>query len=869
VFLDSDGGDPDLAAAFDRDWREGLVMLAAAPRYQQASLAARFWRLPGSDYLSRVCHLDDGATAAEVQPPSSATLEQWQAARPPMAGGEYVTAARLAAVWQEVADWGAVAMAEAGSAAAFLAAHAPAWRRVGRVTFHLAENKPPAARPFAFMASFTTGLDDQGRPRHLPLGRALELHAGTRNRAALLRLLSPVDAAARQLDWVRELVDSGDIYRAKSWTAGQALRLLESVEQLDAAGLVVRLPASASRRAQLQVKVTIDTRKESLVGADAIMAFDIATTLDGEPLTDGDLDTLMAAEDNLVFFKGRWVELDRDQLQRTREYWDGLAGRDTPLGFHEGMRLLAGASADLGAELPDEVPEWSTVVAGDGLRDLLEGIRDPAPLRAGRHLNATLRPYQQDGVRWLRLLTGLGLGACLADDMGLGKTLQVLALLTVIRRGKQGQERPPALLIVPASLLGNWQAEAERFTPGLRLRFLHPSCGGRAAVDLVGADPDAHLGDCDLVVTTYGMALRLGWLAERTWDLLILDEAQAIKNHGTKQSRAIRRIPARARVALTGTPIENSLGDLWSLFDTINPGLLGSSTVFKRFVTRLEKSGGSYEPLRRLAGPYILRRLKTDPTVIDDLPDKSEVLRHCRLTAAQAAHYRSAVDNLAFILASTEQGIERRGAVLQSLLRLKQICNHPSQYTGDGDFDPRHSGKFSQLAEIGAELAARQEKVLVFTQFREVIPALEAHLARIFGQAGLMLHGGTPVKARAAMVARFQDDLGPPFMVLSLKAGGTGLNLTAASHVVHFDRWWNPAVENQATDRAYRIGQHRNVLVHKFVTAGTIEERIDRLIAEKQALADNLLGGGEVKLTELADDELLDLVRLDIDRALI
>ena len=254
--------------------------------------------------------------------------------------------------------------------------------------------------------------------------------------------------------------------------------------------------------------------------------------------------------------------------------------------------------------------------------------------------------------------------------------------------------------------------------------------------------------------------------------------------------------------------------------------------------------------------------------MIDDLPDKTEVVRYCRLTRYQAAHYRKVVDDLRTGLESLEQGIERRGMVLQAILRLKQICNHPSQFTGDGGFDPRRSGKFAELAAIGAELAARQEKVLVFTQFREIMPALENHLAGIYGQAGLLLHGGTPVKERAAVVARFQDDVGPPFLVLSLKAGGTGLNLTAAAHVIHFDRWWNPAVENQATDRAYRIGQHRNVLVHKFVTAGTIEDRIDRLITEKQALADSLLGAAEVKLTELTDDELLDLVHLDIDRAL-
>jgi len=449
--------------------------------------------------------------------------------------------------------------------------------------------------------------------------------------------------------------------------------------------------------------------------------------------------------------------------------------------------------------------------------------------------------------------------------MGLGKTVQVLAMLL---RGLDGGPRCPSLLIVPASLLGNWRQEAERFAPSIKLEFLHPAEAGRERLAKIVDDPDRYLPKADLVVTTYSMLVRQPWLAEQSWRLVILDEAQAIKNPATSQAKAVKKLAAHARVALTGTPVENRLGDLWSLFDFLNPGLLGSATVFKRFIKKLQaRKTNQFAPLRQLAGPYILRRLKTDRAIISDLPDKTETTRFCNLTKAQVKLYEGAVQSLRKSLESAD-GMKRRGLVLQTLMRLKQICNHPSQLTGDGAYSTAASGKFLRIAEICEELAERQEKVLVFTQFREIVEPLERHLAGIFGRSGLVLHGGTGVKQRAAIVQQFQDEDGPPFFILSLKAGGTGLNLTAATHVIHFDRWWNPAVENQATDRAFRIGQRRNVLVHKFITRGTVEERIDALIEEKKQMAEELLSGeGEVNLTEMPDDELLRLVRLDVNQA--
>ena len=483
-------------------------------------------------------------------------------------------------------------------------------------------------------------------------------------------------------------------------------------------------------------------------------------------------------------------------------------------------------------------------------------------------MQAQLRPYQQTGLNWLWFLSELGLGACLADDMGLGKTIQVISLL-LAQRGRR-EKKPPSLLVLPASLLSNWKSELERFAPSLRVVCLHPSELERRELERIAADPEQSLASADVVLTTYGMLQRQKWLGKPTWNLIVLDEAQAIKNPGTQQTRAVKTLSGRARIALTGTPVENRLSDLWSLFDFICPGLLGSAARFKRFIADLENhEPPSYAPLRTLVQPYILRRLKTDKSVISDLPDKVEMAAWCGLSKFQARLYGQTVKELAAALKEQQEGMKRRGLILSSLMRFKQICNHPDQALGDGDFAEERSGKFARLRELVEEIAARQERVLVFTQFREMTTPLATFLAQVFGRSGLVLHGGTPVAERKKLVDRFQREDGPPFFVLSLKAGGTGLNLTAASHVIHFDRWWNPAVENQATDRAFRIGQKKNVVVHKFVCKGTVEEKIDALIAAKANLATELLEGAETLLTEMNDEDLLRLVALDLEKAAI
>ncbi|MBI2422342.1 MAG: DEAD/DEAH box helicase [Candidatus Hydrogenedentes bacterium] len=866
---------PALQGVFESNWCEGLFTLAAEKSRADASPTSKYWRELAEHYLTGLCHIPAEAAAFTVETPSHADFASRVFAAPPMKGGEYLSPLLLQSIWTALDCWVHDAVTRAGGLESFLADRAPKWRQVGRVCFHLAENKSDAARPFAFMATYTAGFRAGGELKHLPLRKALEEYTGTKNRPALIKLLLPVLQATGRCGWVKSLVDSGEIYQPMAWSAERAYQFLRSVPDLEESGLAVRLPNWWQKRSRPQVQVTIGEQKKSTLGVGAMLDFDIRLALGDETLSKQDLKELLAGEDGLVQLKGQWVEVDREKLREAVEHWETLQHQaiNGEISFVEGMRLLAGAPLDLKHEASaDQERSWVHIAAGSQMREVLSALRDPGRLdeaNPGGALRATLRPYQRDGLAWLRFLSELGLGACLADDMGLGKTIQVLALL-LCQRGAGVKRRAPSLLIVPASLLGNWRSEATRFAPSLNLVFLHSAEMPPDELAKIAKAPARRLANADLVVTTYSMVDRQGWLEQFDWRMVILDEAQAIKNPATRQSKAVKRLQAQVRIALTGTPVENRMGDLWSLFDFINPGLLGSATVFKSFIKSLQgRERDQFAPLRQLVGPYILRRLKTDKAIIADLPEKTEIPGYCQLGKTQVKLYQKTIDNLKAALDSA-QGIARRGLVLQSLMRLKQICNHPSQFSGDNDFNPQDSGKFLRLAEICEELAERQEKVLIFTQFREIIAPLAAHLAPVFQRDGLVLHGGTSVAKRKTIVDQFQQEDGPPFFILSLKAGGTGLNLTAASQVIHFDRWWNPAVENQATDRAFRIGQKKNVLVHKFITSGTVEEHIDALIEEKRQLAHEILpGGGELNLTELPDNELLNLVRLDVTRAAI
>ncbi len=866
-----------VADAFSSCQAAGLFALAASNPGSALSPTLSYWRGFASRYLTHLCRTPESAEQAldPIEPPSPLEIQALMDAVPPMVGGEYLNADLLHNFWIDLDGWVRKQIASSDSRlSGWLKKFAPAWQQVGRVCFHLAENKNDSKFPFAFLATYAPRLSRAGQVQYQPLGKALKEYAGQRNKKALISLLSPVQAASEKSGFIRKLVDSGDVFHPLAWSPRDAYRFLRDLPLLEESGLLVRVPDWWKKRPRPRVTVTMGEKKQSRLDTDTMLDFKVEIALGDDRLTEAEWRQLMEAEDGLVYMKGKWVEIDREKLSEALTYWRRVQKEacSDGISFIEGMRLLAGTSKALAVDDTPKIDdrEWAFIRAGTWLSETLAGLRNPEMLAAtgtSKRFCGTLRPYQALGHEWLHFLSSLGLGACLADDMGLGKTIQVLSLLVSLKETRN-DGRKPSLLVLPASLLANWRDEMGRFSPTLEACFIHPSEAGKAGFSAIAADPAAALAGKDLVLTTYGMLLRQSWLLDMEWDLVILDEAQAIKNPAADQTKAVKKLKARARIALTGTPVENRLSDLWSIFDFLCPGLLGSARKFKELSKALEqRNQDRYGPLRRLVQPYILRRLKTDKSIIADLPDKTEVKTFCGLTKKQAALYARSVEDLARSLNGIE-GMKRRGLVLSYLLRFKQICNHPSQLLGDKGYDPVESGKYERLRSICEEIASRQEKVLLFTQFREMTEPLASFLAETFGREGLILHGGTPVKKRKDLIHAFEREDGPPCFVLSLKAGGTGLNLTEASHVIHFDRWWNPAVENQATDRAFRIGQRRNVLVHKFICRGTVEEKIDELMEEKKELSDGILKtGAETLLTEMGDKELLDLVALNIDRA--
>lgn len=859
--------------SFERGAGYGLLRLGAGEVDQILPPILAYWRDFGVRFVTAVCMRPDAEELSGGSPPPPEDIRTLAAAGPMMPGAEYLTVDVLLTLWAEIGEAFTVELAEARTTVQeFLKRLNPVWNVVGRVHFNLAENRADEQAPVAFLATYTHRLPAHGRAQHLPLGEALREYAGATNKKCLLSLLLPVQRAADQCAWLKHMVDIGEIFHPMRWSPEEAYGFLGDVPELERAGIIVRMPAAwrGGRPARPQVTATVGSRAPSTLGKDALLDFRMELMIDGDRMTPAEVQQIIDSANGLALIRGRWVEVDRARLDRMMSHFRDVEQRAASdgLSFAEAMRMLAGVDvardgAALGAD-----PDWSRVIAGPWLAETLKGMRAPGEnekVDPERDLRGTLRPYQHVGVRWLNWLSKLGLGACLADDMGLGKTIQVLSLLLVRRRLNDG-ERRPSLIVAPASLLANWAAEIEQFAPGLKGMVAHASV--MPAIELKSFNQEK-LETIDLVITSYGSLLRIPWLSTTSWDLAVLDEAQVIKNPGAQQTRAAKKLMARARIALMGTPIENRLGDLWSIFDFINPGLLGSAREFTGYTKRLaEKQHNPYGPLRELVQPYILRRLKADKNVIADLPGKTEVKAFCHLSGKQAVLYQQAVKELGRQLAETE-GIKRKGLVLAFLMRFKQICNHPSQWLGDGAWAEDDSGKLVRLRELTEVISARQEKVRVFTQFREVTAPLASFLGGVFGRPGLVLHGGTEVRKRKELLKQFQEDESVPFFVLSLKAGGSGLNLTAASHVVHFDRWWNPSVENQATDRAFRIGQSKNVLVHKFVCRGTIEERIDDLIESKRHLSNALLeGGAGLILTELKDEELLRLVALDLNTAM-
>ncbi len=764
---------------------------------------------------------------------------------------------------RELKDW-------PGSAEDWFTAHRSGWHTAGKVIFNLVENPEPQY-PFAFLATYAVRRKNNGLLLQIPLRRALDQTAGDMKRQ--LAMLTAVHRAAEKNGLIRSWLQSGELMHPLRLSAREAWQFLRGIPDCEAAGVVCRVPDWwRQRTAAARINVTLGDQEPARLGLDALLDFRLDLMLGDASVSLSEIEQLSAESAGLLRIKGHWTEVDPEQLKDLLKAYEQV---QKTLGHNkitllqalrlqmknDRLHLEHGNNVHSGTDKSTEVLE---INQGSWLRGWAARlVQAPAGQTAagtgsrpesGDDFRACLRPYQERGLFWLQEMKRMRLGACLADDMGLGKTIQVIALMNAMRR--TGQIR--MLLVVPASLIGNWQAEIRRFAPALRFLILHSS-----ETPVPETAPDDRSFRYDLLITTYGLVLRTEWLRTVDWDLLVLDEAQAIKNPAARQTRAVKQLKAGFRIALTGTPIENQLADLWSIFDFLNKGLLGTPAEFTAFARKLPKQPDGYAPLRQVVNLFLLRRVKTDPAVIRDLPAKIEVIAYSRLSRRQAGLYKKTVNDLENNLRQVNGLMERRGLVLAALVHLKQLCNHPDLYLGQAGYQESDSGKFARLREICDTIREKHEKVLVFTQFQEMVEPLRCFLDSIFGHPGLVLHGGTPVAARQMIVARFQSDAGIPFLVLSLKAGGLGLNLTAANHVIHFDRWWNPAVENQATDRVFRIGQTRQVLVHLFVSEGTIEEKIDKMIEDKKQLVQDLITDRQDKwITEMEPEQLFQLLRL-------
>lgn len=646
-----------------------------------------------------------------------------------------------------------------GSVAMYLAERNQSLHVPERIFLHLVESKNDDA-PFAFIATYASRQSD-GSVQHMPLQYALTEYRDDREK--LLTLLSSLNRAVEVSPLIAELMESGEMFHTLKFTVDDAYSFLKDIEKIEETGILCRIPNWwRKKNSMLSVNVKLGEEKPSMVGFDALVSLQPSLEVDGVRLTQSEIEQLLRQTEGLAFLKGKWIEVNHEKLRKLLEEMEDIP---ESLSFRDAVQLEMGNDKIL--------PDVGIVVSNEAwMSRMLLNLREPNRIRSvavPKTLKATLRPYQKSGYSWLNYMNRLGFGACLADDMGLGKTIQVLTYLEKLRKtDKEAKEELPFLTI-----------------------------------------------------TTYAMAAKIEPLKEKEWDCLIFDEAQAIKNPTTKQTREIKKMKSKMRIAMTGTPIENDLTNLWSLFDFLNHGLLGASKEFHEFCKGLEEHPEKYEKLKSMISPFMLRRVKTDKNIISDLPEKVEMLDYATLSRKQTVLYRKAVSDMEKRVLEAE-GIERRG------------------------------------------IYEKRERVIVFTQFKEITEYLAEYLTGIFHAKGYVIHGGTPVKRRTEIVEKFQGERYVPFIVLSVKAAGTGLNLTKANHVIHFDRWWNPAVENQATDRAFRIGQTKDVMVHKFVSKGTIEEKIDAIINSKKELAENVIGsGGEKWITDLNNEELFSLLRLE------
>lgn len=766
-----------------------------------------------------------------VEPITQSELDELLATVPFIAGKEFVTKQWLrnqADIYYEY--YVSEASAFDGSQREFLATKGITVFIPSRIYFHLVENKDRDEYPFAFMASYTKSKE--GKIVHYPLKNAIREFKN--NYVELNRLIEGITLASKESLFVAKYMENGDIYFPIKMGEREAYEFLKDVPIFEKCGIVCRIP-KWSREKDSSIRIDIDDKKELSKGYfNQFVLNDFTPKLiyHGFEITVEEARRLLQRSEGLEIIKGRWIENNHKDLVKLLEEYEDLSADGTTL-----LELLK-IKAGIGNRVNDEVPniefsrsDWINLLIGKTYDDVRDGY-------VANRLDSILRPYQKDAFSWLWGMSRLGFGVCLADDMGLGKTIEVLSFLSKFREEKSDGH---VLIIVPVTLIANWKSEVGKFTPDMDIYVLRGN----------NVPKEGNYGGF-ITISTYQTVSNSQYVSQMKWDVVILDEAQAIKNYYTSQTRKIKSLKSDMRIAMTGTPIENNVMELWSIFDFLNPGLLGSREEFKA----VYKQENAHKRIKGLIQPFVLRRVKTDKSIISDLPDKNEIDVSINLTKEQIVLYRKAVDNMNSAISRTKTNQERQIIVLSSVMKLKQICNHPSQYYGRDFYEPEASGKFIVLKDICETIYDKREKVLVFTQFREIIPALDELLKSIFKKKGATIDGSTSMKKREEYVNSFQTG-DCPYMILSLKTAGVGLNLTAATNVIHFDRWWNPAVENQATDRAYRIGQKHNVNVFKFISANTIEEVIDNMLKNKQSLADMYVNDIDTNvLLKLSPEEL-------------
>lgn len=832
---------------FEQDRYHALYQMGFEEKAADLTVTGNFLYLVSNSFLKQLTDIPELEIARESieMSPSDEVVGELLKAVPFAIGTEYVTAEWVEAVFARLLE---IYVSEihnySKTVKMYLTEKGQHLHVPERIFFHLVEHKNDDF-PFAFMATYATKEGD-GKVRHVPLKYALTEYKNEREK--LLSLLSCLNRAADVSELIGGFVESGEMFHPLKLTAEEAYAFLKDITAIEETGILCRIPDWWKRKAAtVSLEAVLGERKPSMLGFDTLVCVQPKLCVDGMELTRDDINKILGQTEGLALLKGKWVEVDHDRLHELLQRIEELPSEITLL---DAMRLGIGQKS--------EKLDVGTVISnGEWLSEFLLHLRKPETIRkvaVPKSFCAKLRPYQRNGYTWLNYMDSLGFGACLADDMGLGKTVQVLAYLEKLRCVNKDAK---ALLVIPASLLGNWKKEAAKFAPNMGIRVLH----GKSAAILTEELKEQQV---FLTITTYKMVPRLGRLQEMIWDCVILDEAQAIKNPGTKQTREIKKLKSKMRIVMTGTPIENELMNLWSLFDFLNKGLLGSAKEFHTYCKGLSEQPAGYMKLKTMIAPFMLRRVKTDKSIISDLPEKLESIDYVPLGKKQVVLYRKTVSDMEKLIASVE-GIKRSGIILNTIMKLKQICNHPDQYLGQNGYSVEESGKMMLLKEICTTIYEKRERVIVFTQFKEITAYLDEFLTDVFGIKGYVLHGGTPVSKRGKIVEAFQGEKYVPYIVVSVKAGGTGLNLTKANHVIHFDRWWNPAVENQATDRAFRIGQTKDVVVHKLVCEGTIEEKIDAMITSKKELAENVIGAGTEKwITELNDEELVSMMRLEL-----